>query len=78
MILLFVVTAAAVQAFFPLNGTPRSGAPSVDLLDDLAAVYRWLKEQVKFAGPLFSAAERVLSIGWLQKFIDWLNPRKRP
>jgi hypothetical protein len=45
-------------------------------LDDLLALYHWLKTHANFAGFLFSGPEKLANIFWIRALLNWLNPRK--
>jgi hypothetical protein len=47
-----------------------------DFLDDLAAVYRWLKAHIGRLSALLVPLERMLSSPLLRPIVNWLNPRK--
>jgi hypothetical protein len=71
MVLLFLVTFAIVKAIFP-----RFLEPSEDLLDDLGAVYIWIRTRTRFAGFLFCGIEAIASNPWFRTIMHWLNPRE--
>jgi hypothetical protein len=47
-----------------------------DFIDDLAALYRWLKAHVGRLSALLVPVERMLGSPWLRPIVNWLNPRK--
>ena len=47
-----------------------------DFIDDLAALYRWLKAHVGRLSALLTPFERMLSSSLLRPIVNWLNPRK--
>ncbi len=53
---------------------------SEDFLDDLLALYTWLKGRFPFMGGLSRQIETGLTefmkVAWLRGIIDWLNPRR--
>jgi hypothetical protein len=73
MIVLFFTTAAVVWMLFCWHGRP-----SIDLIDDAAAVYRWSKERWKVLAPVLNGLESIGSRPGLRGTVRWLNLRKRP
>jgi hypothetical protein len=71
MLLLFVFVSVIVKLIFP-----PTGKASEDLLDDLFALYQWLKIQAKFASYIFNLSEKIVYHAWVRAVINWLNPRK--
>jgi hypothetical protein len=58
--------------------TPSLETPGEDLIDDLAALYRWLKNHTGRFIAFFTAGEQVLGSSFLRPIVNWLNPRKHP
>jgi hypothetical protein len=73
MIFLFVLSSVTVKLIFP-----PTGGQYEDLLDDLFALYQWVKVHANFAGFLFGWIEKLASIPWVHALANWLNPRKHP
>lgn len=73
MVLLFAVTFAIMRLFFL---APEK--PSEDLLDDLKAIYEWVKSRARFAGVLFRWGEAIVCTNWFRVLARWLNPRNHP
>jgi len=71
MAILFVLCWVTVKLVFP-----PTGGSYEDILDDLSAVYQWIKAHARFAGFLFCWIEKSVSISRIQALINWLNPRK--
>jgi hypothetical protein len=71
MALLFFLVWAMATALFP---SPLAGY--ADLLDDLAALYAWLKSRAGFAAAIFSFCEMCAGWPWLRRLVSWLNPRR--
>jgi hypothetical protein len=75
MALFLVLTAALARLVFP-----SIAAPSQDFLDDLWALYQWLKEHASFAASIFLRLEKAVSylldMSWARAITSWLNPRK--
>jgi hypothetical protein len=47
-----------------------------DFLDDLVAVYRWIKAHILFLNSLFQAVEKCMKQLWIRPILDWLDLRK--
>jgi hypothetical protein len=47
-----------------------------DALDDLAAIYLWLRLHPGPAGFVFAWFEKIIAFGWVRAFLEWINPRK--
>ncbi len=58
--------------------TPSLETPGEDLIDDLAALYRWLKSHTGRFSAFFTTCEQVLGSSFLRPIVNWLNPRKHP
>jgi len=75
MAILFLLTASIVKSAF----SP-TGEQSKDFLDDLYALYEWVKVHVSFASPILRSGERfslaLANVSWIHGCINWLNPRK--
>jgi hypothetical protein len=75
MAILFILTASIVKSAFP-----PCGEQSEDFLDDLYALYEWVKAHANSAGSIFRSGERVslalAKIAWISGCINWLNLRK--
>jgi hypothetical protein len=71
MVLLFVLVSAIVRLIFP-----PTGEVSEDFLDDLLALYQWLKIRAKFANFIYNFSKRIVHHTWVRGVINWLNPRK--
>ena len=48
----------------------------IDLIDDLAALYRWLKSHLGRFSTFCTTCERILGSSLLRPIVNWLNPRK--
>jgi hypothetical protein len=78
---LLTVLVGAALLFVPLwaIGTAISLAPGAcfeDFIDDLIAVYRWLKAHIGPLVVLCSLFEKILNWSFVHAVLDWLNPRK--
>lgn len=71
MVFLFVFSSVIVKLVFP-----PVGGQYEDFLDDLFALYQWLKAQANFAGFLFGGMEKLVHISSTRALINWLDPRK--
>jgi hypothetical protein len=58
--------------------TPSMETPGEDLIDDLAALYRWLKAHIGRFSMFFTTCEKILGSSFLRPIVNWLNPRKHP
>jgi hypothetical protein len=47
-----------------------------DALDDLAAIYQWLRLHAGPAGFVFVWLDKIVSLSSIRAFLDWINPRK--
>ena len=47
-----------------------------DFIDDLAALYRWLKAHTGHFSVLLTPFEKTLGSSFLRPILNWLNPRK--
>ena len=56
--------------------TPALEMPGEDLIDDLAALYRWLKSHLGRFSMCFTTCERILGSSLMRPIVNWLNPRK--
>src|SRR2546426_172072 len=56
--------------------TPSVETPGEDLIDDLAALYRWLKSHTGRFSAFFTTCEKILGSSFLRPIVNWLNPRK--
>jgi hypothetical protein len=56
--------------------TPSVETTGEDLIDDLAALYRWLKSHTSGFISFFSTCEQILGSSFLRPIVNWLNPRK--
>ncbi len=56
--------------------SPSLESPGEDFIDDLAALYRWLKAHVGLLSALLVPVERMLGSSLLRPIVNWLNPRK--
>jgi hypothetical protein len=78
---LLTVVVGTLFLFVPLwaFGTAIASAPdtsSEDLLDDIAAVYRWLKAQIRPFAIVCRPLERALNWPFVRSVSRWLNPRR--
>lgn len=71
LVLLLLLTWAVTTALFPPTNTPFE-----DSLDDVAAIYHWLKKRGSFIASLCDAVETIIGLPALQVLFGWLNPRK--
>lgn len=67
MMLLFISTWALATAIFPPTETQFE-----DVLDDFTAMYRGVKSRV----PFVSRLEKFADMKWLDRLLQWLNPRR--
>jgi hypothetical protein len=70
-VLLFLMTWSVTRGLFPIAINDYN-----DSLDDLDAVYQWLREHAGVTRGLFESVERIIKSPSLQLVVDWLNPRK--
>jgi hypothetical protein len=56
--------------------SPPLETPGEDFLDDLAALYQWLKAHVGRFGAWLTPFEKAFGSTLLRPIVDWLNPRK--
>ena len=71
LVLLLLLTWGATTALFPPADTAFE-----DSLDDVAAIYHWLKKRASFIASLCDAVETIIGLPALQGLFRWLNPRK--
>ncbi len=75
MVFLLVLCSALAKLVFPTIAEQTE-----DFLDDLFALYQWIKARARSAGFLFRLVEKAVSIltniSWARRMINWLNPRK--
>jgi hypothetical protein len=57
---------------FPLEIDPQFE----DFMDDLAAIYFWIKDHANFANGIFLKVENFMDKSWCQSIFKSLNPRK--
>jgi hypothetical protein len=74
MTLFFASVWSWSMAIIPSLETPDEDL--IDLIDDLAALYRWLKSHTGRFNTLFTTCERILGSSFLRPIVNWLNPRK--
>lgn len=72
LLLSFLFIRITINPLFPLN----PNVPIEDSLDDISAIYLWIKNNTKFRVNLFSLFDKLLSLSVLRLFISWINPRK--
>ena len=72
LLLSFLLIRIIINPLFPLN----PNIPVEDSLDDISAIYLWIKNNTKFRVTLFSLFDKFLSLPVLRLFISWINPRK--
>jgi hypothetical protein len=58
--------------------TPSLETTGEDFIDDLAALYRWLKAHIGRFSMFFTTCEKILGSSFLRPILNWLNPRKHP
>jgi hypothetical protein len=56
--------------------SPSLETPGEDFIDDLAALYRWLKAHTGPFSVLLTPFEKTLGSFLLRPIVNWLNPRK--
>jgi hypothetical protein len=74
MTLFFASVWSWSMAITPSLETP--GENLMDLIDDLAALYRWLKSHMSRSSIFFTTCEQILGSSFLRPIVNWLNPRK--
>jgi hypothetical protein len=73
MSFLMLATWTVARVIFPEDITAAE-----DILDDLAALYRWLTEHARFTGSFFRLLESYFRLRWVRAISLWLNPRRHP
>jgi hypothetical protein len=71
MALLFVAVWALATAIFP-----SAEFAYEDIFDDLAAIYAWKREKLRFAKGLFAWLDKLAALPFLRKLLGWLSPRQ--
>ena len=80
---LFTVVVGILCLFLPIRAiggalTPSPGDYFEDGIDDLAAIYRWLKGHAGPCAGCFRPLEKLLAWPFLRAVLRWLNPRRHP
>ncbi len=81
MFILFTVVVGMVIFFASVRAWGMVISPSLeayeeDFIDDLAALYRWLKVHLGRLSALLVPLEKILGSSVLRPVVNWLNPRK--
>lgn len=73
MVCFFLPLWAIGTAWFPARDQKYE-----DLLDDLAAVWNWMKTRWPSLSPILGGVEKIAARPWSQPVWKWLNPRQHP
>lgn len=71
MLLFFSAIWALLKGLFP-----EIDPQYEDLIDDLIAIYYWIKGCADFADDLFKIIEKFAGKSWIRPVFGWLNPRQ--
>ena len=73
MVFFLVITALSTRMIFP-----EVRSPYEDLLDDLQACYRWIKQHTFRLKPVYRGVEGFFNLRITYKLVQAFNPRKHP
>ena len=82
IVFLFLLVSAIAELLSPpvisLPASAHQPAPPEtfeDALDDVAAIYQWLRRHAGSVGFLMERFEKWIAITWIRAILDWINPR---